>query len=341
MTSPTIPEPPAADDAQPEPIRVGSLAAKTAGVACVAVFILWWASRGISSADLRAQLQDVRLGVVIATMAVFTLAYFTVEVLSVGTSWRKNLDPNVTWRDIRALICGKQVLFAVQPLLTKLVAPLYFWRHGRVAPWRAVSATEFVGICELTVVMSLVSAGVAFSGLEVGVGLWVLVGAWWALVALAAVWMSSPRLQQRFPKLAGSGLLYAFTHATRPHLAYQLVTRTALQLITLGCIWVLLAELGAKLTATQLLAFGPLFLYSSLLPISVGGFGGPQGLAVAVLAGRWHVLPPDRALAFSLVWSSGALILQATVGLVYLPRMVGLLRSSKPAAASDPRQLSG
>ncbi len=319
------PQSAAATALEPPPrIKLRSLLLNSGLTLALAGSVLWWAVRGVSSTQLREGLTGVRPWVVAATMAVFTLTFFTVEIIGLGTSWRRSLDRTTAWRDIRTLVCGKQVLFFIQPLLTKIVAPIYFWKRARIRPTVSVSATEFVGIAEVFSVLVLVTLGLVVSDVGVGTGLTVTVAVSWIVIGLLAG-MASARLQRRFPRLRTVGLLQAFTSATPRQAAFQVALRTGLLLVTLGCLWVLLAEMGARLSLAQLLAFGPLFIYAATLPVSVGGFGGPQGLAVMLLAGQWAVLAPNRALGFSLVWSTGILLCESAVGLAHLPRLLELL----------------
>jgi hypothetical protein len=303
----------------------------TLGVAAV---LCWWAARSVSSGELRAGFEGIRLFAVLATMTAFGISFFTVDVLGFGMSWRRHLAPDIPWRDVRALVCGKQVFFLVLPLLTKVVAPLAFWRRLRVRPLHTVSASELVNVSELTAIMGLVSVTLIVSDVAVGFGLTAVVVAWWIAASIALLWLTSPRLRQRLPRLQSAALLHAFTRARPREVAIQVGLRGAHQLITLMCVWTLLAEMGTRLSVSQLLSFGPLFIFSSFLPISLAGYGGPQGLAVALLADRWGLLSPGRALAFSLVWSTGLLVLQTGVGLAHLPRMIELLRAppAEPAA---------
>lgn len=308
-------------------LRIGRAALRSLVALAIAVGICAWAARGISFDELRAGLEGVRPGVVLATLAVFTLSFFTADVLGFGLSWRRHLVPDVPWRDVRALVYGKQVLALALPVLTKVVGPLYFWRRHRIPPTHALSASELVNICDLTTVILFVSVTLLVSPVGIGLGLTAVVVAWWLVVLVIFAWLWSPRLQRYLPRLRGAGLLHAFARTTPGEVALFLCLRVAHQLVTLSCLWALLAEMGAQLSVSQLAAFGPLFIFSGALPISIAGYGGPQGLAVALLAHRWQLMPPGKAMAFSLVWSTGFLLLQLPVAVAHFPRMLNLVRA--------------
>jgi len=290
-----------------------------------------WAGRGVSLDELRAGLNGVAPAWVALPLALFAFSFFTADVLGFGLAWRRHLAPDVPWSHVRALVCGKQVLFAVVPVLTKLVGPLYFWRHWRIHPLRTFGTSELISACEIGAVMLLVTAAMLFTGVGIGPVLTSIVGAWWAAALVALLWLWSPRLQSALPRLRNMSLFYAWVRLKPRELSLQLGLRLAYQLAGVGCVWLLLAALGARLSFAQLLAFGPLLLLSGFLPVSMAGYGGPQGVAVALLADKWILMTRAQALAFSLVWSTGLLLIELGVGAMFVPALVRLLRAPRPA----------
>ncbi len=317
---------------RPRPVRV---LLNTVATLVLAVGLVAWATRGLSFEELRAGLEGIRPAWVVPPLALFALCFFTLDVLGFGLAWRRHLAPDMPWPHVRAIVCGKQVLFALVPLLTKAVAPLYFWRHRRIHPLRALGASELISASEVAAVMLLVSVTLLVSDVAIGPGLTAVVGGWWLVTLMGLAWLWSPWLRDTLPGLRRASLLHAFTRATPSELALQLGLRAAYQCVSLGCLWLLLVGMGARLSASQLLAFGPLFLLSGFLPISLAGYGGPQGLAVALLAERWQLLPQGKALAFSLVWSTGLLFVETGVGVTYLSRLLRLLKVSVRDGKSD------
>jgi hypothetical protein len=318
------------EEAQAPRIRLLRAALNALGTLLLAVAICWWAARGVSWEEVRAGLAAARPPVVIGALAVFTLSLFTVDVLGFGWSWRRHLEPDIRWSVVRTLVCGKQVFFGVLPVLTKVVGPLYFWRRRRLPPLQVLGASELISASDLTAVIFLVSVPLAISDVEIGSGLTASVAAWWLVVLAGMAWLRrAPRPGQRPSRLRDAALLRAFARATPSELASQVILRVAHHLITIGCLQVLLKEMGAALTPSQLLTFGPLFIFSCALPVSIAGYGGPQGLAVALLSSRWELLPAGHALAFSLIWSTGLMVLQVSVGLAHLPALLHLLRAPR------------
>jgi hypothetical protein len=319
--------PEALEGEAPPRIDVGRAVIRSAVALVIAGGICAWAARGISHAELREGIHGIPLWPLLASLGFFTVSFFTADVLGFGLSWRAHLAPEMEWKDVRALVCGKQVLALALPVLTKVVGPLYFWRRWKISPARALGASELVNTCDLTTVVLFTSVTLLVSDVELGTGLTVVVAAWWVLALAGGVWLWSPRLRNLWPRARSAALLQAFTTTTRAELAKLMALRVAHQLVLLTCVRALLAGMGATLSPSQLAAFGPLFIFSGALPISLAGFGGPQGLAVALLAYRWRLMAPGQAMAFSLVWSSGFLVLQTAVAVAHFPRMLTLLRA--------------
>jgi uncharacterized protein (TIRG00374 family) len=120
------------------------------------------------------------------------------------------------------------------------------------------------------------------------------------------------RLKQRFAQfvaalsilpqgwnLAGVGIVAALSYALR----------------SVGWL-VLLAAVGVPVSWLVFLTIGPLLTLGAALPVSVLGFGGFQAINVVLLA-QWGV-PPQHALAMSLIQSGLAVLLHAVGCFAYL-----------------------
>ena len=90
----------------------------------------------------------------------------------------------------------------------------------------------------------------------------------------------------------------------------RVLTFTAMSLT----VYYLLLQMDIKLTIAQALIFMPLFVASTFLPISAGGYGGPQGAAILFLVQLWEITTTEQALAFSIVWSTLFLLGRAVFG---------------------------
>jgi uncharacterized membrane protein YbhN (UPF0104 family) len=136
---------------------------------------------------------------------------------------------------------------------------------------------------------------------------------WWPLlfmlagVAGLAALMLADRVASRFAHWRIIGFLAALSADTR-RLAASRWTLPMLVLCALGNLnfvaaaWLLGQALGLALPFADYLAFMPLVVVVTVLPVSVGGWGLREGLLVALLA---HVgIPAHNALAFSLLFGA-------------------------------------
>jgi hypothetical protein len=283
---------------------------------------------------LRLSLEKVALAQLAVLLAIYAASFAIVEVLGFGWIWRRHLEPSMPWAHVRSLVLGKQVLAAVMPLLTKVLAPVYFWRRWRLSAARSVGASELVSFADSLVVLSLVSMGWLVGRDAVGSALGWCVAVVWFVLVFTALWVRSPLLLNVLPRLRATRFFQTFRVVQPRELASQLVLRASHHLVALALLGWLAQLLEVRLSPSQVLAFAPLFLFTGSLPVSFAGFGGPQGVAVALLVQAWGATSPDRALALSLVWSSLTLVTQLLLGSVHLPRAVALLREPPVGAAT-------
>jgi hypothetical protein len=319
------------------PARKGLLrrtagAVATAGAAGV---ICWWALRGVDRTALARALHETHPSVIALVALGYTAAFYALDVTGFALVYRRHLTPEVPVRHVMTIVCGKQLLGLIFPPLTKLIAPVYFRRHWRVGIVRTLGATEVLTIADAVVVIASVSAGTALgrTGLPAGIVL-LGIGACVAL-ALFFLWAWLPAAHRVFPRIRGSQFLAAFIRSSPAEMTMQLTLRLALVLATLAAWWLLLLGSGHRLGPGQLAQFGALFLVATQLPVSVGGYGGPQGVCVLLLTDTWKLLPRADAVAVSLLWSTAYLLSRALISAFFAAPMIRLLRSGTSRAEKE------
>jgi hypothetical protein len=125
-----------------------------------------------------------------------------------------------------------------------------------------------------------------------------------------------------------------FTEARPAELGTQIALRAVLASAMFATLWLLLLGSGHQLAVGQVATFGALFLFGSQLPVSVGGYGAPQGISVLLLADSWHVMGRPDAVAFSLLWSAAFLACRAVLSLGFALPLTRLLAG--PARVEAP-----
>jgi hypothetical protein len=183
------------------------------------------------------------------------------------------------------------------------------------------------GVATLLLVTAAVAIGAGLPGPLVA-----SFAGWWIVLAAYVVWAWAPRRPDRpdrrsRSRLRESKLLRALADTTPRELAAQVGLRLALGLASAAVARQVLAELGqgSHLGAGQLALLGALLFSTAMLPLSVAGYGGPQGVAVLLLVEAWGVATREDALAFSLVWSTIFLVGRLIVGAALAVPLVRLL----------------
>jgi hypothetical protein len=328
------PEPPMTPDgsavAPPEadaaiPLRPLAIVRRALPAIAAAAGVAFWLWETVPRPALLRALAPVRPAVVGAVAIAWACVCVTADLVGFGLVWRRHLAPTFAWRDVVTTGCGRLLLAPLVPGFTKLIPLLVLWRRAGVRPARFVGASQIIDLADAAVltaaaIVALVVAGAPCPPLVAAA----LAGYQLAIVAA----LGFHRASHRLPSLARwrrRALIEPFAQASGREALRLVALRLVHLVFSTVCIAVVLRELGIALPAVRLLAFGPLLLFSGFLPFSVGGYGAPQGLAVLLLARSWHACTPAEALGFSLVWSTGVLLVQVTLGLLALPRLSPLL----------------
>jgi hypothetical protein len=292
--------------------------------------VCWWALRGVDRRAIAEAVRGADVGVLAALTAGYLGVFYAVEIAGFLTAYRRHLVPDVPARHVAVVVGGKQLLGVVSPLLTKVVAPVYFHRRWDVPVLSAVGASELVGFADGVATVLLVTGAVAIGAGLPGPLVASFVG-WWVVLAVYVVWAWAPHRPDRRSKLRDTKLLRPLASTTPRELAAQVVLRLALGLASAAVAAGVLAELGpgqgpgGQLSAGQLALLGALLFTTAMLPLSVAGYGGPQGVAILLLVEAWGVASREEALAFSLVWSTMFLAGRVVVGTALAAPLLRLL----------------
>lgn len=92
--------------------------------------------------------------------------------------------------------------------------------------------------------------------------------------------------------------------------AYQVTTSVLVQLLSIFCLYACARAVGADVALIHMLAFAPLMFLLLVLPVSFGGWGLREGVAVMLFAGA-SVMSEADALTMSLLM--GAVVLVASL----------------------------
>jgi hypothetical protein len=308
-------------------------AAGFVATAVAAVGICWWALRGVDRSALADVLRTADLALVAPAVAQYTLAFYLLDTAGLAMVYRRHLVPTVPVRDIVVISCGKQLLGVLFSPLTKIVAPLYFQRRWRVPVMSTLGASEVLTVADLIVLVSIIAVSAVAGGLPDGTAPLGFGIAAALVLLLAWVWLSAGR--GVLPRLRNSRFFAVFVRTKPVEMAVQVAMRFGVVAAMMLSWWLLMAAFGLHLDLGRLVQFCSVFLLVTQLPVSVGGYGGPQGVCVLLLADSWQLVSRADAAALSLVWSTGYLISRAVISTPFAVRLVQLLRAGRgPGEAS-------
>jgi len=322
----------ASTPARKGPLRRAFSALATAGAAGA---ICWWALRGVDRTALARALHETRPGVIALVALGYTVAFYALDTTGFALVYRRHLAPQVPIRHVVTIVCGKQLLGLIFPPLTKLIAPVYFHRRWRVGMARTLGATEVLTIADAVAVIVFVLAGAALGSTGLPADVVLLSISACVALALFLFWAWLPAARRVFPRIRRSEFLAPFVRSSPAEMTMQLALRLALALAMLAAWWLLLLGSGHRLGPGHLAQFGALFLLATQLPVSVGGFGGPQGVCVLLLTDTWKLLPRSDAVALSLLWSTAYLLSRALISAFFAAPMIRLLRSDTAHTAEE------
>ncbi|WP_253765571.1 lysylphosphatidylglycerol synthase domain-containing protein [Goodfellowiella coeruleoviolacea] len=294
-----------------------------------AAALCWWSLRGVDWPSLLDTLRRSSPALVALSVIGYTLAFCVLDVTGFTLVYRRHLAPGVPVRDVIVVVCGKLLPGLVFPLLTKVVAPVYFRRRWGVPALRTLGATEVLTVADAVVLVGVVAVGALLTdGMPaVTAPLGAVVA---AVLAAFLLWAWLPSARPLFPRLRANAFLSVLVRTSPAEMLVQLALRFGLVVAMALSWWLLLLATGTPLSPGHLVQFCSVFLIATQLPISVGGYGGPQGVCVLLLSDAWGLLSQVEAVALSLLWSTAYLLSRAVVGAAFAVPVFRLLRAGGP-----------
>ncbi len=293
-------------------------------------FIFWWLFRGIDFDGLTAAMAVINLPMAILAVAIYTLVFFFAEALSFGKAYKWFLTEEVSWKDIASLVVGKHLIATLFAPLAEVILPTYFLRTWGIRVLHSVSAFGFVIFCDTFCLNLVLTIALLISGSESLGAYWIyfILGSWIFQACMLTYFLTS-FIRQRIPFFYNWAINYAYTKAKLKHYLTLYGIRSIIHIAMPVAVGIMLSAMDMHLSIPQLLLFVPVFVISAFLPISVGGYGGPQGAAMLLLVNVWHLTTPEQAIAFSLVWSTLFLITRTVGSAVFAWPMWNLIQQKK------------
>lgn len=145
-----------------------------------------------------------------------------------------------------------------------------------------------------------------------------------ALAVIAAVVLLPATRSERF------GFLQIWVKVGRKRGLGQLAIRVCQHATTTSATWLAARWFGLDIPLGVMLSYMPVILVVASLPINVAGFGAVQG--AWLLLSPWA--PPERILAFSVVWQAVSALALLVRGLPFLRGVLADIREGKGQAGA-------
>jgi uncharacterized membrane protein YbhN (UPF0104 family) len=287
----------------------------------VTALIFWWIFSGIDFDSLQKAMAGLPWLELTLVIFVFCAFFFVMDVFSFGAGLKQVVEPRAPWKDIFLLRGGTIFSGVIFAPLGEVFAPYYFYRRWQRSVLRTVGTAVYVGLIDSScLAIALASAFLFFDASSISPYWLLLLAGHGSFLLLMSFFFSRFGLRFIPETLRSREFLFALVTATTALTLRIFLVRFAVFISVCLTLYYLLILCDIHLSAAQALVFMPLFMGSVFLPISAGGYGGPQGAAVLFLVQGWALCTAEQALAFSLLWSTFFLIGRAVVsGACVLP----------------------
>lgn len=254
----------------------------------------------------------------IALMVPYSLLFFSIDAFAISrvVTW---FNAPVRFRDLLPVRASTYILALLNEQIGKGAMAVYLHRRFGVPGWEVGSSMVFVAFVELYQLMLFSAAGTVthfdlvrnasgplpldsiLPGIFVGASLY---GAFH--LAYFRGWiLRGSRLRER-------PILSAFRRARPRHYAMLIALKAPNLLLAIGVYWLALRLFHVDVPFGTLLAFLPVIFLAAALPL-------PFHAGALAL---WATLFPDypEVSAFAFVMHVGFVVLNASIGLIFLPR---------------------
>lgn len=305
----------------------------------ITVAILWWVFRGIDFYEFMESLRGARLGILLPALFGFTAVFAIGDILSFGMCYRWFIVPDLTLKEILNVRWGTYLFQAFYTPLHIFSLLAYMIRHkGAPLTW-VLSAGGFAGLNDIFVVNAVMTVALImntiFNFAPELEPFWLFPLAFPWLIAFVhfRYWFtdSKDRYGLRFsthPLLRSSRLgqvhHYLKIYAARLMIALAGIISHAIAL----------RAFGIEVPFPVVVVVAPLIIGGAFMPISAGGFGGPQLVALLLLP---YTDGDETVLAaYSMSFSACFTLGRALLGAAFLPGYLRDLRDAVPRMTTDP-----
>jgi len=329
--------------------------------------IFFWIFRSVPFRDVWTNLLAADLSYFLPAMIVFLLVFFLADVFSFGQAYRWFNAPDITLREMMECRGAPYVIQIGLAPLAETLFPLYLWRRKGVRISQALSSNIWTFLNDGAAIMTAISAAVIYNfwtGLVPALGpawLVVVVVFWtfylgnlyfwhshfreravhWIAGGAGAAAEEPPAKAKQFLRQAAAELLQllrTFSVARWHQYLRVYLVRLVMWGFSLLSNYAALRAVGVDPPLPLAGVAIPLIVLSIFQPISVGGYGGPQLIAVYFFSRLSQSGTEAAVLAYSLLWSTCFLVGRAVIGVIFIR---GFWRATFPEGFRRAEKRSG
>jgi uncharacterized membrane protein YbhN (UPF0104 family) len=308
--------------------------------------IFYFIFRNLEFSQIWNNLKEADLTLFTPAMAVFVTAFFLSDVFAFGQAY-KWFNAPMTIKEMMDCRAGPYVIQIGLAPLAEALFPLYMWRKKGVRITETLSSNGWTIMVDMSAVFIVLTAAVIYNfytGLVPQIN-WIWFTAclaFWIFffgnIAFwhsrfqhrAADWINEKSSAEVADNLSGSQkllqtggrelitLLRTFSIARWHHYLRVFLVRITMLALNFVSHFAALYALGVHPPLPLVLVGVPIIMLSVFLPISVGGYGGPNLLAYLFFVKMVPCGTDEIIAAYILLWQTGFLIGRAFFGLIFI-----------------------
>jgi len=305
----------------------------------ITAVILWWIFKDIDFNDFMARLAGARLSLLLPAMFGFIIVFAVCDILSFGMCYRWFGAPDLTIREMANASLGTYLLQVLYAPLQGVAIVVYYLRHKGVPVSWTISGAGFAMLNDMFVVNAVMTVAVI---LNIIFNFTPELDSFW-LFPMAIPWLiafvhfrywftdSKDRYGLRFSR---HPLMRSARFGKVHHYFKVYAARLATALAGIAAHAFALIAFDIKVPIPIVFIVAPLIIGGAFLPVSGGGFGGPQLVALILLpfAGGDEALLAAYSMSFSACFTFGRIL----IGLIFLPPFLKDLKEVVPRMTTDP-----
>lgn len=277
--------------------------------------LLFWLLDDVDFNTLLLILSGYSLPLLISLFAIFVGFFLTLDVLLFHYLYAELLKVKTgMWEMFK--IRGSIMCFgAAMPPVAALIQPYYFYRYWQTSAFLTFSVLLFVVVIDVNVSLLFLTVGVGWATDTIFAPWFYALLAYWLILVLAVgiflIFKDSRSLKS--PK-SWELLWHCLLNSSFKTICVASINKIISMLGNIVFIACLLSIFDMHMNTVDLILFATLVLTSAFLPVSVGGYGGPQAIAILFLVNLHGLCTKELALAFSLMWSTMFLLARLLLG---------------------------